>query len=87
MSRSKFSSTLEWFRTGDLDEVVAVLPLCVKAVSERTAAPAAPAKRVAKQAAPKQRSHSERSAAAKAAWEKRRLNAANSPETGQEVTQ
>lgn len=65
MSRgSRFSSILQWFREGgSVDEVRAIMPLCIEAEKARTAPPA---KRAAGNA---------RSAAAKRAWETRRLNA------------
>jgi hypothetical protein len=69
MSRgSRFSSILQWFRTdGSVDEVRAIMPLCIEAAQARTAPPT-------KRAAPST-TKNERSAAAKRAWVKRRLNA------------
>jgi hypothetical protein len=64
MSRgSRFSTILQWFREdGSVDEVRAIMPLCVEAAQARTAPPA-------------KRQANARSAAAKRAWETRRLNA------------
>jgi hypothetical protein len=62
MSRgNKFNSILEWFRQGgSVDEVKAILPLCVEAAQARSKPPAKSAKA---------------GAAAKRAWETRRTNA------------
>lgn len=78
MSRGRsFSTILEWFRSeGSIDEVRAVLPLCIEAAQKRTAQPAAA--HVAPVKAVKQRSKGQRSEAAKRAWDTRRLNAGNS---------
>jgi hypothetical protein len=69
MSRgNKFNSILEWFREGgSVDEVKAILPLCVDAAQARSEPPAKSARA--------KTSSTHRSAAAKRAWETRRLNA------------
>lgn len=68
---SRFSSVLNWFREGDIDEVRAILPLVQEAVAARegntTHATSAPKGK-------------DRSAAARRAWRTRRANVAAQPE-------
>jgi hypothetical protein len=69
MSRgSRFSSILQWFREdASVDEVRAILPLCIEAAQARTTPPKRAAAKTTK---------AQRSAAAKLAWDTRRLNEA-----------
>jgi hypothetical protein len=74
MSRgSRFSSILQWFREdGSVDEVRAIMPLCLEAVQTRTA----PKSSKSSKSSGGERTKSARSLAAKQMWERRRLNEA-----------
>lgn len=66
---SRFSSTLNWFRTGDLDEVRAIMPLVQEAVAARVGE-GEPTSTKATHTTGK-----DRSASARKAWRTRRARA------------
>lgn len=70
---SRFSSTLQWFREGDIDEVRAILPLVQEAVAARSGQ---------SEEADAGAANPKRSAAARRAWRTRRANAANAADAG-----